>query len=255
MKPMNPNLFVVVRPETNSPAPAQRSVYAGARKPNAYKIKFLSVILGLLTLTAHAADGFKPLYNGKDLSGWHVKDSKYQNWVANGEILLCKKGAVGIANGNGWLTTDKEYGDFILRVEWKLPAGGNSGVAIRFPKDGEPAHEGMEIQMLDDASPDNAKRPPEELSGSLYVEIAPLRKTDKPVGEWNKTEITCKGSMLTVTNNGVETLKLNLDDLKILHGHHTQYKPVSQRPRKGFIGLQGDRGMQVEFRNILIREL
>ena len=120
---MNPNLFVVVRPESNSPAPAQPSVYAGARKPNG------------------------------------------------------------------------------------------------------------------------------------YVEVAPLRKTDKPVGEWNKTEITCKGSMLTVINNGVETLKLNLDDLKILHGHHMQYKPVSQRPRKGFIGLQGDRGMQVEFRNILIKEL
>ena len=252
---MNPNLFVVVRPETNSPAPAQHSVYAGARKQNAHQIKFLSVILGLLTLTAHAADGFKPLYNGKDLSGWHVKDSNYQNWVANGKILLCKKGEVGIANGNGWLTTDKEYSDFILRVEWKLPAGGNSGVAIRYPKDGEPAHEGMEIQMLDDKSPDNAKRPPEELSGSLYVEVAPLHKTDKPVGEWNNTEITCKGSMLTVKNNGVETLKVNLDDLKILHGHHTQYKPVSQRPRIGFIGLQGDRGMQVEFRNILIKEL
>ena len=129
---MNPNLFVVVRPETNSPAPAQRSVYAGARKPNAYQIKFLSVILGLLTLTAHAADGFKPFYNGKDLSGWHVKDSKYQNWVANGEILLCKKGEVGIANGNGWLTTDKEYGDFILRVEWKLPAGGNKNFYENF---------------------------------------------------------------------------------------------------------------------------
>ena len=255
MKPMNPNLFVVVRPEANSPAPAQHSVYAGARKQNAHQIKFLSVILGLLTLTARAADGFKPLYNGKDLSGWHVKDSKFQNWVANGKILLCKKGEVGIANGNGWLTTDKEYGDFVLRVEWKIPPGGNSGVAIRFPKDGEPAHEGMEIQMLDDKSPDNAKRPPEELSGSLFVEVAPLHKTDKPVGEWNKTEITCKGSMLTVKNNGVETLKLNLDDLKILHGHHTQYKPVSQRPRKGFIGLQGDRGMQVEFRNILIKEL
>ena len=213
------------------------------------------LFLSLLTLTARAADGFRPLYNGKDLTGWHVKDSKFQNWNAKGEILLCKKGESGITNGNGWLTTDKEYGDFVLQLEWKIPANGNTGVAIRFPKDGEPAHEGIEIQMLDDTSPDNAKRPPEEQSGSLYVEVAPLRKTDKPVGEWNKTEITCQGSMLTVTNNGVETLKLNLDDLKILHGHHTQYKPVSQRPRKGFIGLQGDRGMQVEFRNILIKEL
>jgi len=97
----------------------RRSPYSGARKPNACQVNFLLVILGLLTLTAHAADGFKSLYNGKDLSGWHVKDSKCQNWVANGKILLCKKGEIGIANGNGWLTTDKEYSDFILRVEWK----------------------------------------------------------------------------------------------------------------------------------------
>ena len=85
------------------------------------------LILSLLTLTAHAADGFKPLYNGKDLSGWHVKDSKFQNWMANGEILLCKKGEIGITNGNGWLTTDKEYGDFVLQLEWKIPANGNTG--------------------------------------------------------------------------------------------------------------------------------
>ena len=109
--------------------------------------------------------------------------------------------------------------------------------------------------MLDDKSPENAKRPPEELSGSLYAEVAPLRKPDKPVGEWNKTEITCRGLMLTVRNNGVEAQKLNLDDLKVLRRRHTQFKPVSQRPRKGFIGLQGDRGMQVEFRNILIKKL
>lgn len=212
------------------------------------------LLLSLLALTARAADGFTPLYNGKDLSGWHIKDSKFAHWKAHGEILRCEKGKVGIADGNGWLTTDREYGDFVLRLEWKIPAGGNTGVALRFPKDGEPAHEGIEIQMLDDAAPENAKRPPEELSGSLYAERAPLQKTDKPVGQWNVTEITARGALLTVRTNGVETLKLNLDDLKILHGHHTHYKPVSERPRRGFIGLQGDRGMQVEFRNIVIKE-
>jgi hypothetical protein len=113
----------------------------------------------------------------------------------------------------------------------------------------------MEIQILDDASPDNAKRPPEELSGSLFVEEAPLHKADRPVGQWNTMEITCKGSSLIVVTNGIETLHLNLDKLTVLHGHHRQYKPVSERPRKGSIGLQGDRGEQVEFRNIRIKEL
>jgi hypothetical protein len=227
------------------------------------------LLLGLLALTACAGDGlnaapslpaagnvsvFKPLYNGKDLSGWHIKDSQTRLWKANGEILLCTKGERG-ENGGGWLTTDREYGDFILQLEWKIPANGNSGVGLRYPKDGEPAHEGMEIQILDDTSPENAHRPPEELTGSLFAEQAPIRKADLPVGRWNKMEITCKGPWLTVVTNRVETLKINLDDLKILHGHHRQYKPVCDRPRKGFIGLQGDRGMPVEFRHILIKEL
>jgi hypothetical protein len=213
-----------------------------------------TLILGFVALTAMAADDFKPLYNGKDLTGWHVKDAVggAKVWKASGEILLCEKGEKG---AGGWLTSDREYGDFVLRLEWKIPKNGNSGVGLRYPKDGEPAHEGMEIQILDDASPDNAQRPPEELTGSLYVEQAPLHKADKPVGEWNSMEITCRGSLLVVRTNGVETLNLDLAQLTVLHGHHRQYKPVSERPRRGSIGLQGDRGEGVEFRNIVIREL
>jgi len=212
------------------------------------------LLLGLLATGLRAGDDFKPLYNGKDLAGWHVKDALHgaDVWRANGNVLKVVKGEKG---DGGWLTTDKEYGDFVLRLEWKIPKNGNSGVGIHYPKDGEPAHEGMEIQLLDDASPDNAQRPPEELTGSLYVEEAPLRKADKPVGQWNTMEITCKGSLLTVVTNGVETQHLNLDKLTVLHGHHRQYKPVSERPRRGFIGLQGDRGEEVEFRNIRIKEL
>jgi hypothetical protein len=214
-------------------------------------MRFL-LLLYMLVLTGCASAGFKPLYNGKDLSGWHIKDSTATLWKANGEILLCEKGEKG---AGGWLTTDREYGDFILRLEWKIPRNGNSGVGLRYPALGEPAHEGMEIQLLDDASPVNAQRPPEELSGSLYVEVAPSRKADKPVGEWNSMEITCQDSLLIVMTNGIETQRLNLDELKILHGHHRRYKPVSERARKGFIGLQGDRGEQTEFRNIRIRPL
>lgn len=212
------------------------------------------LLFTLPTLCAAAADDFKPLYNGKDLAGWHVKDAQpgVNVWQANGEILLCRKAATG---AGGWLTSDREYGDFVLKLEWKIPHGGNSGVGLRYPRDGEPAHEGMEIQILDDTDPVSAKRPPEERTGSLYVEVAPLRKADRPVGEWNSMEITCRGSSLVVVTNGVETQHLNLDELTVLHGHHRQYKPVSERARRGFLGLQGDRGEQVEFRHILIKEL
>jgi len=212
------------------------------------------LIPGLLAATSVMAADFTPLYNGKDLAGWHVKDElNHANvWHADGEILRVRKAPKG---DGGWLTTDRPYGDFVLRLEWRIPKNGNSGVGLRYPAEGEPAHEGLEIQILDDASPDNAQRPPEELTGSLYVEEAPLRKADKPVGEWNTMEITCQGSALIVVTNGVETQHLDLDKLTVLHGHHRQYKPVSQRAHQGFLGLQGDRGEEVEFRNIMIKEL
>ncbi len=212
------------------------------------------LVPGLLALSAGAADDFKPLYNGKDLSGWHVKDElNHANvWQADGEILRVRQGTKG---DGGWLTTDKQYGDFVLRLEYRIPKNGNTGVGIRYPADGEPAHEGMEIQILDDADPANAKRPPEELTGGLYVEEPALHKAEKPPGEWNAMEITCRGSSLVVVTNGVKTLDLDLAKLTVLHGHHRQYKPVSERAHTGFLGLQGDRGATAEFRHILVKEL
>lgn len=217
-------------------------------------MRLVLAFLSVLWLSARGEDDFHALYNGRDLSGWHVKDGRPGQWTAAGEILRCAAGPVG-EKGGGWLTSDREYGDFVLRVEWKVTAGGNSGIGLRYPAQGEPAHEGMEIQLLDDASPDNAKRPPVERSGSIFAELAPARNADHPPGEWNQTEITCHGSLLIVRTNGVETLHANLDDLTVLHTHHPQYHPVSQRPRRGFIGLQGDRGMAIEFRQIEIKEL
>ena len=84
------------------------------------------------------------LYNGKDLTGWHAKNGKIEAWKANGEMISC------VAPGGGWLTSDKVYGDFELRLEYRIHAGGNSGVGIRYPAEGDPAHVGMEIQVLDD---------------------------------------------------------------------------------------------------------
>ena len=68
-------------------------------------------------------------------------------------------------------------------------------------------------------------------------------------------EITCRGSLRVVVTNGIEIQRINRDELKHLYGSHWQYKPVSGRPRKGFIGLHCDRGEPTEFRNIQSRPL
>src|SRR4051794_1359936 len=104
--------------------------------------------LALTAAGATAKSKWVDLYNGKDLTGWHVKDGRDGVWQTNGELIVCK-GA-----GGGWLTSDKEYGDFQLQLDYKIPPGGNSGVGLRYPAAGDPAHEGMEIQILDDDAPE-----------------------------------------------------------------------------------------------------
>jgi hypothetical protein len=107
----------------------------------------LSLILGA-TLAVRADDavpkGFEPLFNGKNLTGWKVMGGKADAWGADAGVLFVKGG------GGGWLMTEKEYGDFELLLEYKLPEKGNSGVALRAPLQGQPHYDGMEIQILDD---------------------------------------------------------------------------------------------------------
>jgi hypothetical protein len=190
-------------------------------------------------------EGFVPLYNDKDLSGWHAKDGKIESWKADGDVLAC------VAGGGGWLTTDKEYGDFILKVDWKIPAGGNSGVGIRYPEKGDPAHAGMEIQVLDDDAPQYKNLNPAQYSGGIYYQVAPNKEKKKlnPPGEWNSYEITCKGALVIIKLNGVEIVRADVDKETEGKGGH---KPLSQRPRKGFIGLQSH-GSRVEFKNVKIK--
>src|SRR4051794_5222791 len=89
--------------------------------------------------------GFVSLFNGKDLAGWKA--------TGNPKVWGAEDGVIFVAGGGGgWLMTEKEYGDFELRLEYKLPKMGNSGVGLRSPLEGDPAYVGMEIQLIDDAN-------------------------------------------------------------------------------------------------------
>ena len=205
--------------------------------------------LWLLLSTASpggAEDGFRPLYNGRDLSGWHVKSGKLEAWKADGELLSC------ILPGGGWLTTDKEYSDFILRLEYRIPPGGNSGVGLRYPPQGDPAHNGMEIQILDDNAPEyRGKLIQAQYTGGIYYQSAPAAHPAKPPGQWNKYWIRCQGPRVIVRLNGVEIQNVNVEEFTQGQGGH---KALAARPRRGFIGFQSH-GHQVDFRKIKIREL
>ncbi len=186
-------------------------------------------------------EGFTALFNGKDLTGWKVHGGKKESWDVD-------KGVLFVKGGGGWLMTDKEYGDFELRLEFKVPKGGNSGVALRSPLKGDPAYTGMEIQILDDPSYKGLQK--YQHTGSIYGVVPSSKQPTKPVGEWNKYRIVCKGRQVSVTLNGEKVVDANLDDYK---EKHAKAHPGILRD-KGHVGLQ-EHGGRVEFRNIYLKEL
>ncbi len=166
----------------------------------------------------------------------------------------------GILHGGeprgSWLLSKKQYGDFILKFDFKLGPQGNSGCALRVPLFGDPAFDGMELQMADYRYNPQAKD--SELTGGIYRAIAPRKQVYKPT-QWNSYIVTLKGSRLHVVLNGEVIQDLNLDEqTQLVLRHNGQPCPkVKDRPRKGHIGFQElSRGVEhVLIRNARIKVL
>jgi hypothetical protein len=207
-----------------------------------------ALLIGGLLRAADGEEGFVPLFNGKDMTGWaYGKGGKagqgYQ--VREGGIIYCT------AKDGGQLRSEKEYGDFVLRFDFKLTANANNGIAIRTPIDGDAAYVGMEIQVLDDSGSEYKTLRPSQYHGSIYDLVPAKRGHQKPVGEWNTEEITAKGSRITVRLNGETIVDADLSEIKdeaVLKKH-----PGIKR-EKGHVGFCGH-GKEVEFRNVRIKEL
>ncbi|MFV2067631.1 MAG: DUF1080 domain-containing protein [Pirellulales bacterium] len=187
-------------------------------------------------------DGFHPILNGRDLQGWVGAKDSYETKPDG--VLACKKGT------GGFLLTEKAYDDFAFRFEFRLPPGGNNGIAIRAPLDGNPAYAGMEIQVLDDTAGKYKDLKPWQFHGSVYG-IAPSTPGFlRPTGQWNFEEIEVRGSQVTVRLNGTVINQVDLDKVRPIDGKD---HPGRTR-RSGHLGLLGH-GDPVEFRNLRVREL
>ena len=185
--------------------------------------------------------GFVSIFNGKDLSGWQGATASYD--VVDGAIQ-CRKGT------GGNLFTEKEYSDFVVRLEIKTPPAGNNGLAIRYPGKGNPAFDGMtELQVLDVEYP--GKLAPYQFHGSAYSMVPAHRGYLYPAGHWNYQEVTVVGSKIKVELNGSVILDCDLADV-------TDEAKIKQHPGKdlksGFFGFAGHND-PVQFRNITIKEL
>lgn len=182
-------------------------------------------------------EGFTPLFNGKDLTGWKVM-GKEAGWSVKEGVIHSDAG-----NDGQWLRSEKQYGDYILKVEWKVSEGGNSGVFIRALEKDAPWVTGYEIQIS------NPKQDESHCTGSLYSYVGVKNRPDESADKWHTFEITCRGSHITVKSDDVTCID-NFDQ--------AQDDKTKNKPLKGFLGLQDAHaaaGNTIEYRNIRIKEL
>jgi len=194
-------------------------------------------------LASKNAEGFESIFNGKDFTGWRGAVDGYE--VRDG-ALSCKP------EHGGTLFTEEVYGDFIVRLEFKLPPGGNNGLAIRYPGKDEPDCDGMcELQVLDSEHPKYAKLDVRQYHGSAYGMVPAARGYLRPTGEWNFQEVTVQGSTIKVELNG--SLILDCDLSQVTETMNDKAHLGKDRT-SGHFGFAGHRDA-VEFRNIAIKRL
>ena len=185
-------------------------------------------------------DDFTSVFNGKDLTGWIGATDSYE--VSNGAIQ-CKQ------DFGGNLLTENEYEDFVVRLQFKLPPGGNNGLAIRMPNDAEeyPANVAMELQVLDDNHIMYAKLREDQYHGSAYGIKGAHQGFLRPACQWNTQEVIVKGSNVTVVLNGYTILETDLSK-------DAPEDSPARTMKKGHFGFTGHFD-QVRFKNIRIKEL
>ncbi len=204
------------------------------------------------------------LFNGESLEGWHTygKDKPGSAWnIDSNAIHLQSSSSKGYqTEGGGDLITDDEYGDFDLKLDWKISKNGNSGVLFYVQEDTSQYKEtwntGMEMQVLDNNGHPDAKII-KHRAGDLYDLITSTPESVKPAGEWNSVEVKSLGGKLDFYLNGEHTLSTTLwDDNWNTMVAGSKFKDMKGFGtfKKGHIALQ-DHGNEVWFRNISIQKL
>jgi len=189
------------------------------------------------------AEGFKLLFNGEDLTGWQ---GNIKGYVAKDGMIVVEPKL-----GGGNLYTAQEYGNFIMRFEFKLTPGANNGLGIRTPIKGDAAYQGMELQILDNTAEKYKNLRDYQYHGSIYGVVAAKRGYLKPVGEWNYQEVIANGKQITVKLNG--TTIVDADIAKAGTPEVIKRHPGLNRD-KGYIAFCGH-GSKLAFRNLRIKVL
>lgn len=207
-----------------------------------------------------ADDSFTPLFNGKDLTGWtsYLRPSKD---IPNPDVKATWQIADGVirctGKPNGYIITEKEYANYVLKVKWRYPAeakAGNTGVLLHCTGEDKVWPSSIEAQLRSSRAGDiwlnpdkDMKLPTLEFAAGLkdandktnrhYFRFDKDTLVEKPFGEWNEYEITCRDGDITLAINGK----------KVIEGKNGSLK-------KGKIALQSE-GSEVQFKDIAIRKM
>lgn len=186
-------------------------------------------------------DGFVQMFNGKDLTGWQTTG----NWLVKEDNIITlepRKGEWGWQRYGDYIATIRKYKDFVIDLEFKFEAKGNSGVFLRIGDLENHVESGFEIQILDTHG-----KPDDQLThhdgGGVIRTQAPTHNAMKPAGEWNHYNITMNGNHLVVLLNGEKINELDLSE-----------GAMKDRPAEGHISFQ-DEGKKIWYRNVRIKEL
>lgn len=184
---------------------------------------------------AEAAEGFVSLFNGKDLSGWGFQRGETEGSYHAEDGLLACAGTSGPT-----LYSRDRYRNYILRFDFRIVQGGNSGCFQRAPRECRQSKIGFEFQILGD----HGEPVSDTSTGSIYSVLPPAVNAGNPGVEWNSVEIYLDGPKYRATLNGQVVQDVNFDDVPEL----------KYRLRTGFIALQ-DHGAETAYRNIRIKTL
>ena len=215
---------------------------------------FLLSLFGILFLFSHSelisevrSSGFKPLFNGKNFSGWVPVNTAPSTWLIKDNMLICSGKPIGE------LRTERMYQNFIMEVEWRhMKPKGNAGIFVwadDITARGQPFHRGIEVQVLEN-SYGNTNRYTTHgdifpIHGATMTPVNgrggsrafPVENRSRPSPDWNHYRIVCNDGNISLAVNG-----------KVVT------KGKNSNPRKGYICIESEGGV-VHYRNMIIKEL
>jgi hypothetical protein len=210
------------------------------------------------TLTAEErAQGFRILFDGETFDGWRgfKRPDMPAAWVV--EERAMRFTAEGALEDRGSIISVEQFGDFELRLEWKISPGGNSGIFFRVSETTDrPYESGPEMQVLDDAGHPDGEDPMTS-AGSNYGLHAPSSPVARPVGEWNEVRMLVEQGHVEHWLNGLKIVEYELGSEEweqLVADTKFAAWPEYGRHPVGHIGLQ-DHGDPVWYRHIRIRPI